>query len=244
MFYVKFGFNLIWIDLFLEGMKFDFGLRIECFDGGCNGFFCSIDIFGNSFIIKGLIVDIGVGGVSFCVVIVLKGSSVYIVVYSVDGGDGGFDDFFLEEEKFKFSFKFKFKFKFSFKFEFELVVEEIIFKELEFELMSIYMFFLLELIIIEEFEIIEELIISEEFIIFFIKKDRLLYKFGIFCENGMDLMLMFVEKLIFISKFMELIDEVEEKFEIKDEDNKVGCKGGSVLFVGFVIVFVVVVCFF
>ncbi|KAI1130476.1 beta-glucosidase-domain-containing protein [Nemania abortiva] len=82
--FVKLGINPVWQDSALYSTKPTFGLKIEC-DGDCNGLPCEIDG-------SGVVSDekaTGAGGSDFCVVTVPKGGKANIIVYNLDGSDGG-----------------------------------------------------------------------------------------------------------------------------------------------------------
>ncbi|OTA57774.1 glycoside hydrolase family 132 protein, partial [Hypoxylon sp. EC38] len=82
--FVKLGLNPVWQDSPLYNTKPNFGLKVECPDGNCNGAKCEVD--GN-----GVVSDnkaTGAGGSDFCVVTVPPGSKAHIVVYNLDGSGG------------------------------------------------------------------------------------------------------------------------------------------------------------
>ncbi|KAI1759290.1 glycoside hydrolase family 132 protein [Hypoxylon sp. FL1150] len=83
--YVKIGLNPVWQDSALVNTKPDFGLKIECPDGGCNGIPCECD--GNG--VRSNNKATGAGGADFCVVTVPKGGKANIVVFNLDGSEGG-----------------------------------------------------------------------------------------------------------------------------------------------------------
>ncbi|KAI1410800.1 hypothetical protein F5Y13DRAFT_191878 [Hypoxylon sp. FL1857] len=85
--YVKLGINPVWQASSLYNTKPNFGLRVECPDGNCNGAKCSVDGDG----VKSDNKASGAGGSDFCVVTVPKGGKANIVVYTLDGS-GGDDD--------------------------------------------------------------------------------------------------------------------------------------------------------
>jgi len=87
--YVKIAWNPVWIDCPLKNTPPDYGVKIECPGGGCNGLPCAINPASD-----------GVNGVSsnnkaagdganFCVVTVPSGKTANIVVFNVDGSEGG-----------------------------------------------------------------------------------------------------------------------------------------------------------
>ncbi|TGJ88206.1 hypothetical protein E0Z10_g506 [Xylaria hypoxylon] len=82
--FVKLGLNPVWQDSALYSTKPTFGLKIEC-DGNCNGLPCEIDGSGVVSNLKAT----GAGGSDFCVVTVSKGGKASIVVYNLDGSEGG-----------------------------------------------------------------------------------------------------------------------------------------------------------
>ncbi|KAI1154739.1 beta-glucosidase-domain-containing protein [Nemania diffusa] len=82
--FVKLGLNPVWQDSALYSTKPTFGLKIEC-DGDCNGLPCEMD--GNGVISNEKAT--GAGGADFCVVTVPKGGKANIIVYNLDGSDGG-----------------------------------------------------------------------------------------------------------------------------------------------------------
>ncbi|KAI1115255.1 hypothetical protein F5Y14DRAFT_141039 [Nemania sp. NC0429] len=82
--FVKLGLNPVWQDSGLFSTKPTFGLKIEC-DGNCNGLPCEID--GGGVVSNNKAT--GAGGSDFCVVTVSKGGKANIVVYNLDGSDGG-----------------------------------------------------------------------------------------------------------------------------------------------------------
>ena len=84
--YVKIAWNPVFLDCGLSKTTPQFGIKIECPDGGCNGLPCSIDPSTGG--VGGLdspVATSGVGGASFCVVTVPKGKSANIVVFNTDG---------------------------------------------------------------------------------------------------------------------------------------------------------------
>lgn len=94
--FIKLGWNPIYLEPttpFRNQMP-DWGVRIECPDGGCNGLPCEIsprDNWVNQ--MKGSKSN-GAGGGSFCVVTVPKGSTANFVVYGGAGGGKGPGQFF------------------------------------------------------------------------------------------------------------------------------------------------------
>lgn len=87
--YVKLAWNPIYIGCDLAKEKPNFGLKVECPGGGCNGLPCAInpaehDVGGLESPVKAT----GVGGANFCVVTVPKGKSANIVVFNTDGSGG------------------------------------------------------------------------------------------------------------------------------------------------------------
>ncbi|KAI1197529.1 beta-glucosidase-domain-containing protein [Nemania serpens] len=85
--FVKLGLNPVWQDSALFSTKPTFGLKIEC-DGDCNGLPCEID--GGGVVSNNKAT--GAGGADFCVVTVTKGGKASIIVYNLDGSDGGEGD--------------------------------------------------------------------------------------------------------------------------------------------------------
>ncbi|KAI1499681.1 beta-glucosidase-domain-containing protein [Biscogniauxia marginata] len=83
--YVKLGLNPIWQGSSLFSDKPSFGLKIECPDGGCNGLPCSCD--GNG--VSSGDTATGAGGSDFCVVTATGGKKANIVIYNLDGSEGG-----------------------------------------------------------------------------------------------------------------------------------------------------------
>ncbi|CAH0048757.1 unnamed protein product [Clonostachys solani] len=92
--FVKLGWNPIWEDSGLKGSTPDFGLRIECPDGGCNGLPCEIDPTSGSGNVKSNTKSSGAGGSSFCVVTVSKGKTANVVAFAPGGSSvsGGKDE--------------------------------------------------------------------------------------------------------------------------------------------------------
>ncbi|KAI1770853.1 hypothetical protein F4818DRAFT_223453 [Hypoxylon cercidicola] len=83
--FVKIGLNPVWQDSALFNTKPDFGVKIECPDGGCNGIPCECDGSG----VRSNNKATGAGGADFCVVTVPKGGKANIVVFNLDGSEGG-----------------------------------------------------------------------------------------------------------------------------------------------------------
>ncbi|KAI0172269.1 hypothetical protein GGR52DRAFT_549668 [Hypoxylon sp. FL1284] len=83
--FVKIGLNPVWQASALFHTKPKFGLKIECEGGGCNGLPCKCDGDGVQSSDKAT----GAGGADFCVATVPKGSKASIVVYNLDGSEGG-----------------------------------------------------------------------------------------------------------------------------------------------------------
>ncbi|KAI8959979.1 hypothetical protein F5Y11DRAFT_285446 [Daldinia sp. FL1419] len=84
--FVKLGINPVWQDSALFNTKPNFGLKVECPEGGCNGAKCEVDGSG----VRSDNKASGAGGSDFCVVTVPKGTKANIVVYNLDGS--GEDD--------------------------------------------------------------------------------------------------------------------------------------------------------
>ncbi|KAI1807640.1 beta-glucosidase-domain-containing protein [Daldinia bambusicola] len=82
--FVKLGINPVWQDSALFDTKPNFGLRVECPEGGCNGAKCEVDGSG----VKSDNKASGAGGSDFCVVTVPKGTKANIVVFNLDGSGG------------------------------------------------------------------------------------------------------------------------------------------------------------
>ncbi|KAI1136985.1 hypothetical protein F5Y05DRAFT_93188 [Hypoxylon sp. FL0543] len=82
--YVKLGINPVWQASSLYNTKPNFGLRVECPDGNCNGAKCEVSGDG----IKSDNKATGAGGSDFCVVTVPKGGKANIVVFNLDGSGG------------------------------------------------------------------------------------------------------------------------------------------------------------
>ncbi|KAK2591989.1 hypothetical protein QQS21_010325 [Conoideocrella luteorostrata] len=86
--FVKIGFNPIWQASNLAGSKPNFGVKIECPDGGCNGLPCQIDPSSSSNSAVGSkLAAVGAGNAAFCVVTVSKGSTAHIVAFDGSGGN-------------------------------------------------------------------------------------------------------------------------------------------------------------
>lgn len=84
--YVKIAWNPVWIASGLVSQTPDYGLKIECPAGGCNGLPCSIDPSTNPVnTVQSPVSTVGVGGASFCVVTVPSGGTANIVVFPVGG---------------------------------------------------------------------------------------------------------------------------------------------------------------
>lgn len=86
--YIKLGWNPIYLEQatpFRTQMP-NWGVKIDCPNGGCNGLPCSIDPTTNQVNgMSGAGISYGAGGGSFCVVTVAKGSTANFVVYSGSG---------------------------------------------------------------------------------------------------------------------------------------------------------------
>ncbi|KAJ3499779.1 hypothetical protein NLG97_g41 [Lecanicillium saksenae] len=81
--FVKLGINPVWQASNLFGSKPEYGVKIECPDGDCNGLPCEIHAGG------GLLSNnaaTGAGGADFCVVTVPKGKTAHIVAFDGSGG--------------------------------------------------------------------------------------------------------------------------------------------------------------
>ena len=85
--FIKLGWNPIYLEPatpFRNTMP-NWGVKIDCPDGGCNGLPCSIDPSQNSVNeMVGSATD-GAGGAAFCVVTVAKGSTANFVVFNSGG---------------------------------------------------------------------------------------------------------------------------------------------------------------
>ena len=92
---MKLGFNPIFEfeGKGLEKNHLDFGVRIECPDGGCNGLPCELNPSKEKYgdVVSDLSAS-GAGGSSFCVVTVPSGSKANIVVFHTDGSEGDYDE--------------------------------------------------------------------------------------------------------------------------------------------------------
>lgn len=92
---MKLGFNPIFEfeGKGLEKNPLDFGVRIECPDGGCNGLPCELNPSKEKYgdVVSDLSAS-GAGGSSFCVVTVPSGSKANIVVFHTDGSEGDYDE--------------------------------------------------------------------------------------------------------------------------------------------------------
>ncbi|KAK0636872.1 hypothetical protein B0T17DRAFT_92654 [Bombardia bombarda] len=89
MTFLKIAWNPIYTGCELSKKKPNFGVKIECPGGGCNGLPCSINPATDG--VGGLVSPVstvGVGGASFCVVTVPKGGTANIVVFNTDGSEG------------------------------------------------------------------------------------------------------------------------------------------------------------
>lgn len=84
--FVKIAYNPVWQSSGLSGSKPDFGVRVECPGGGCNGLPCEIRPGGK---VNSEEAAVGAGGSSFCVVTVPKGKTAHIVAFDGSGGNGG-----------------------------------------------------------------------------------------------------------------------------------------------------------
>ncbi|TQV98705.1 hypothetical protein V2A60_007588 [Cordyceps javanica] len=81
--FVKLGVNPVWQASALFSTKPNFGVKIECPEGGCNGLPCEISSDGK---VKSNNAADGAGGASFCVVTVPKGKTAHIVAFDGSGG--------------------------------------------------------------------------------------------------------------------------------------------------------------
>ncbi|CEI69133.1 hypothetical protein FVEN_g4103 [Fusarium venenatum] len=90
--FVKIGWNPIWEDSALKSTLPDFGVEIQCPDGGCTGLPCKIDPTKGKGNVGSELSAKGAGGSAFCVVTVQKGSTAQIVAFSTSGGGSGSGD--------------------------------------------------------------------------------------------------------------------------------------------------------
>ncbi|UZP40834.1 hypothetical protein NXS19_008650 [Fusarium pseudograminearum] len=90
--FVKIGWNPIWEDSALKSTLPEFGVEIQCPDGGCTGLPCKIDPTKGQGNVGSALSAKGAGGSAFCVVTVQKGSTAQIVAFSTSGGGSGDDD--------------------------------------------------------------------------------------------------------------------------------------------------------
>jgi hypothetical protein len=90
--FVKIGWNPIWEDSALKSTLPDFGVEIQCPDGGCTGLPCKIDPTKGEGNVGSELSAKGAGGSAFCVVTVQKGSTAQIVAFSTSGGGSGSGD--------------------------------------------------------------------------------------------------------------------------------------------------------
>lgn len=97
--FVKLGWNPIYESSSLSTDNIDFGIKVECPDGNCNGMPCAIDPSKGTGLVDSRLSSTGAGGSDFCVVTVPKGSTANIVAYSLNGGDSGGDSGSDEEEE-------------------------------------------------------------------------------------------------------------------------------------------------
>ena len=91
--FLKVGWNPEWQKVsILSSQKVEFGVKVECPDGGCTGLPCGIKPGGTKEgLVESLLTGTGDAGNDYCVVTVQKGSTANIVAYT-DGGDSGSDD--------------------------------------------------------------------------------------------------------------------------------------------------------
>lgn len=87
--FVKIGMNPVYEASGLKSTKPDYGVKIECPDGGCNGLPCQIQPGGG---VESNQAASGAGGSNFCVVTVAKGKTAHIVAFDGSGGNGGSDE--------------------------------------------------------------------------------------------------------------------------------------------------------
>ncbi|CAF3514080.1 hypothetical protein SNK03_011014 [Fusarium graminearum] len=96
--FVKIGWNPIWEDSALKSTLPEFGVEIQCPDGGCTGLPCKIDPTKGQGNVGSALSAKGAGGSAFCVVTVQKGSTAQIVAFSTSGGSSGSGDDDDEED--------------------------------------------------------------------------------------------------------------------------------------------------
>lgn len=75
----------------LSSQKVEYGLKVECPDGGCSGLPCKISPGGGKGLVDSLLGGTGDAGNDYCVVTVPSGSTANLIVYT-EGGDSGSDD--------------------------------------------------------------------------------------------------------------------------------------------------------
>lgn len=81
--FVKVGMNPTFYEAGLSKSNLNWGVKIECPDGGCNGLPCEVKPGG---IVNSPNAAAGAGGADFCVVTVAKGKTANIVAYDGSGG--------------------------------------------------------------------------------------------------------------------------------------------------------------
>ncbi|KAK4450048.1 hypothetical protein QBC34DRAFT_80771 [Podospora aff. communis PSN243] len=88
--YVKIAWNPMFVGCSLKDTPPNFGIKIECPGGGCNGLPCAIHpTTDGTNGVNSPVKATGVGGANFCVVTVPSGKTANIVVFNVDGSEGG-----------------------------------------------------------------------------------------------------------------------------------------------------------
>ncbi|KAM7190026.1 Beta-glucosidase (SUN family) domain containing protein [Rhypophila sp. PSN 637] len=87
--YVKIAWNPIWLESGLSNKEPNFGIRVACPGGGCNGMPCAINPATNGIGgVESPVKTVGVGGANFCVVTVPKGKTANLEVFYTDGSTG------------------------------------------------------------------------------------------------------------------------------------------------------------
>ncbi|RPA80458.1 hypothetical protein BJ508DRAFT_129636 [Ascobolus immersus RN42] len=89
--FVKIGWNPIYIepDVPFRNQRPDFGVKIECDGGGCEGLPCEIDPAVHAVNEVSQDNAAGAGGANFCVVTVPEGSHANVVIFDAGEGSGG-----------------------------------------------------------------------------------------------------------------------------------------------------------
>ncbi|KAH7328232.1 hypothetical protein B0I35DRAFT_12396 [Stachybotrys elegans] len=88
------GWNPVWEASGLKNSLPNYGLEIQCPDGGCTGLPCKIDPSQGGGSVESKLTGTGAGNSKFCVVTLSSGKKAQIVAYNLDGssGDPGDDD--------------------------------------------------------------------------------------------------------------------------------------------------------